>query len=166
MPAKKSSIGSVFIYAVSALIVILVVYFGWRGITAIYKANEESAVERMQMRMRADMSQLSMHYGTTAKFSYDLGGRFSRICFVGLYLNSTDSEQRDLALLDYPLILDSINSSMSSNVFALGEDFLAFDIGKIKIECAPFVFCINSTMGRISFLAEGGGDSVIIKNCE
>jgi len=163
---KKSSIGTVFIYAISAIVIILIFYFGYRAVTGFQKANEDSIAERMQLRMKADMNQLSIRYGTRIKFNYDTSKYFTKICFVDLNLNETNTEIRNNFLnSNYPLILDSINANSPNNVFAFGERVLAFDVGKLRVSCSPYVFCLNSTRGKISFFAEGGGDSVMI-TCE
>jgi len=156
---KKSTIGTVFIYAISAIIIVLIVYFGYRGISGIQKANEDAIMERMQLRMRADMSQISIRYGAIARFNYFVSPSYSAICFVDLF---NESAGRNETLQNYPLVWDSVQSGSPNNAFATGEKTLAFDAGKLRVGCEPYVFCVNSTKGRISFLAEGGGDSVII----
>ncbi len=163
---KKATIGSIFIYTISALIIILVVYFGYRGITSIQEANEEAIMEKFQLRMKADISKLAINYGTTASFSYPVAEGYEKLCFVDLHLNVTNEEIRNSSLQSgYPLIWDSVESKSPNNAFLLGKKFLAFDTGKIKVECEPFVYCINITRTTINFVAEGGGDSVIIQ-CE
>jgi len=159
---KKSAIGTVFVYAISAIIIVLVFYFGYRGIAGFQKANQDSIAEKMQLRMKADMSELSMHYGSSGRFNYDAGSYFTKICFVDLNLNQISEGTRNSALENYPLILDSITESSSNNAFGTGERFVAFDVGKLKVQCSPYFFCANVTNGKVSFYAEGGGDSVVI----
>ena len=164
MFVKKSSISAVFVYAVSAIIIILVVYFGYRAITGFANANDQSIMDRMQLRMKADMSQLSLRYGTQATLSYDITSKFNKMCFVDLSVAGDDASARDSSLENYSIILDSVQSNSSNNVFVLGESTIPFAVGKMKLRCPPFYLCVNSSHGRITFLAEGGGDSVIINN--
>ncbi len=160
---KKAQIGSVFVYAVSAIIIILVVYFGYRGITTLSKANENSITERFQLHLKADMSKLSLKYGTIAMLSYPVTNNYDKICFVDLTTNETETPIRNTALEQLnTLMFDSVTESGKSNAFLIGGKFIDFDVGKIKVKCAPYVICINNTRGKISFRAEGGGDAVII----
>ena len=118
---RKSSIETVFIYAISAIVVILILYFGYRGVTGFQKANDEGIIERTQMRMTSDISELSIHYGSTAKMSYDLTKNFNRICFVDLNLDPINASKRDYVLnQSFPLIMDSVQSNSTNNVFFVG----------------------------------------------
>jgi len=161
--SKKSSIGTVFIYAISSIVIILVFYFGYRGVIGLDKANQDSIAERMQLRMKADMDELSMHYGASARFSYDTSKYFTKICFVELHLNSTNELSRNATLrANHTLIWDSVSSASPSNVFGMGERFFSFDAGKMSVNCSPYIYCQDVKRGKVSFFAEGEGDSVKI----
>jgi hypothetical protein len=167
MKTKKSAVSHVFIYAISALIIIVVLYVGYRAVNGFQKANQNAIMEKFQLRLKADMSQLSMHYGSEGRFSYNIAGSYSRLCFVDLNpVNITSEQLRNSTLQqNYSIIWDSVKYKSPNNAFAFGETFLPFDSGRIHVECSPFILCINSSRGMISFKAIGEGDSVTIK-CE
>ena len=164
--SKKSSIYAVFIYAISAVIVILILYFGYRGITGFQKADQQSTMEKFQLRLKADMSQLSIRYGSIGYFSYPVAKGYTKMCFVDLTVAGNNITTRNNYILsnNYTLINDSV-ATTTKNAFILGDTFIAVDVGKMSINCSPFVYCINATKGKFTFLAEGEGDSVMIKNC-
>jgi len=166
---KKSSINAAFIYAISAVVVILVLYLGYRVVVGIQKSNERAIVERMQIKLRSDMNKLAIRYGSEGFFSYDVGKAFSTACFVDLFLNSTDEEARNIAINStdeppYNIIWDSVKENSTNNVFIMGENLLIFNAGKLHVGCQPYVFCINITRGKLEFYATASGDSVVI-NC-
>ncbi len=161
---KKSEISTVFIYAISVIIIIVVLYFGYRGVSGIQKANEDAKMEKMQLRLNADMRALSIRYGSVGRFSYDLNSDFRKLCFVDLNVAGVNATARNSYLANFLVINDSVASGKSENAFLVGKTTIALDVGKVRVSCNPFVFCINSSGGRISFFAEGGGDSVLI-NC-
>lgn len=160
---KKAAISTVFIYAISSIIIILVVYFGYRGISAMQEANEEAIMQRLKVKMQSDFSELSASHGTIARFTYGTGREYNKFCFVDLELNETSELLRNQFLAsDYPIIWDSVESGNPSNAFALGSSVLALNIGKLGVKCAPYVYCINISGNRIDFFAEGSGDEVLI----
>jgi len=164
--SKKSSIYAVFIYAISAVIVILILYFGYRGVTGLQKADQQSTMEKLQLRMKADMSQMSIRYGSTGYFSYPVARGYTKLCLVDLTVTGVNITARNnyISSNNYTLISDSI-ATATKNAFILGDTFIAVDVGRMSINCSPFVYCINATHGKFTFLAEGEGDSVMIKNC-
>ena len=158
---KKAAISGVFVYAISAIIIILVVYFGYRGITSFSQANEEQVAERLKLQMKSDLSRLSLKYGTSAVLNYPVPKTYSRICFVDL--NTEHGSQRNTKLEEISyLMYDSVVEGSQNNAFLLGEEFSGFDAGKLRVNCTPYVICFNTTRGRVSFRAEGGGDAVVI----
>ncbi len=161
---NNKAISSLFVYVISALIVILILFFGYRAISSFYEANEDSTMERFQLKIKSDFTKLSTHYGTTALMSYDVARSYDKICFVDLTVSGAGAVERDTALESInPLIADNVEEVGVENIFAFGKNnFLAFNAGPMKVKCSPYIYCINLTRTRISFFAQGYGDSVII----
>ena len=161
---KKSSIGSIFIYALSATIVILILYFGYKGISGINEARQESLLESAKLRMNADFSQIALRYDTTANFEYQLPSKFKELCFVDLFVAGENKTARDNAMSFYIIINDSVASNRSSNVFFVGEATEPFYAGKIRLSCSPYFYCFQPRAGRVNFQATGKGTYILIAN--
>lgn len=160
---KKAISDSIFIYVISALIIILIVYFGYRGITSMQKANDQSIIEKMQVQLKSDLSALSFHYGSKASLGYELTKKYNMMCFVDLTIDPAEKIIRDAYIEVHlsPLILDSVTGDNTNNVFLVGEDFLGFESGPVEID-EPYIYCVNKSGVYVKFNATGGGDRTYI----
>lgn len=159
---KKSSIHAIFIYTISALIAILILYFGYRGITGFQKADQQSTMEKLQLRLKADMSQLSIRYGSTGYFSYPVAKGYTKLCFIDKTVTGENISIRDGYISENMSLLINESIETANNVFILGDTFIAFDVGRMSLNCSPFAYCVVATKGKFTFLAEGQGDSVMV----
>ena len=164
MNKKSMEIGTVFIYALSMIIIALILYFGYRGIAGIYKASEENTLEQLKLNMKADMSQLAIKFGTTASFEYQMPAKFTRLCFADLYINDSYNKTARNNNITDALIKNSISGNLTNNAFLTGESTAPFDIGKTRVECSPFFVCFDRQANKVSFRATGRGTYVLI-NC-
>ena len=161
---KRSAIEAVFIYAISSIVIVLILYFGYKGITGIGNARQESMLEQAKLQIRADFSQIALRYDTTANFHYQLPSKFNKLCFADLLASEENKTLRDPELLNYQLIKDSVESNLPSNVFFVGETTDAFDAGKLRLSCSPFFACFQARAGIVTIQATGKGNYVLLAN--
>ncbi|MEM4336453.1 MAG: hypothetical protein QXG86_00415 [Candidatus Woesearchaeota archaeon] len=161
---KKSSISSVFIYVISSLVIVIILYFGYKGISGIYSARQESLLETTKMQIKADFSQIALRFNNEANFEYQLPSKFSKLCFLDLFVLEENRTLRDKELMNYPLIADSVTYNLTNNAFFVGDTIVPFDVGKIRVSCPPFFVCFEAKSGKIKFRVRGKGTYVLIAN--
>lgn len=160
---KKSQIGEVFIYLISTLIIILVLYYGYNAIKGISEKNKELSFVKFQNALRDMVSYTSSDYGTVRIEEFYLPGGYTEVCFADKDFMSDDLSK--ISEQDYPLVYDSISQSVSegrtisTNVFVLpgGSPFL---IEKMKVDNK--FFCTKVLQGKIKLRIEGKGDSALV----
>ena len=182
MMSRKSSIETVFVYALASIFIVLVLYFGYRGISGLYSAREQSILDTTKLQIKADMSQIAMSYNSVANFQYELPKKYNAICFVDLSVAGWEKEKRDELIRVFPLIADSVESNLTNNAFfvqsinkaatAVGDFSIQsasagavelFDIGKIRT-CPDSFVCFPKQGNKVRFQATGKGTYVIIGN--
>jgi hypothetical protein len=151
---KKSQIGQVFIYLVSTLIIILVLYYGYNAIKSIGKKQQELSYVKFQRALTDMVAYTSSDYGTVRVEDFSIPGGFNKVCFVDrdmVKLRNTSAISED----NYPLIYDSVQEGTQANVFVLpgGSPFY---IDKMKV--AGGFSCSDISQGKIRVRIEGRGD--------
>ncbi len=156
---KKSQIGQVFIYLISTLVIILVLYFGYNAISGITKKQQELSFVKFQTSLKDMVSYTSSDYGTVRVEDFYVPSTFTEVCFVDPHLITT----RDSSpiLQSYPVIIDSVESGVLADVFAL-QAGAPFYIEKINVT-GDFL-CVPVTNGKIRIRIEGKGDSAQISS--
>ena len=155
---KKSQIGSIFVYLISVLIIILVLYFGYGAISGIGKKAEDVAAANLEKTMADDIKQ-GASYGSIHINYYSIPQKYQEACFVDL--NKINAIKDSVSINAYLLIKDSIEANVQKNVFLFpgGESFYA---GKISITNYPYFKCFSPVGGRLKLQLNGLGDSTEI----
>ncbi|MBW3023090.1 hypothetical protein KY308_03225 [Candidatus Woesearchaeota archaeon] len=164
MNKKSMEIGAILTYALTAVIVMMILYFGYKGISGFYKAREDSLLQNTKLQIKADMSNIVLQYDSIATFQYEMPAKFSKLCFVDLFVTEGDKAIRDNSMDSYPIIKDSVLSDTSQNSFFAGESTEPFDVGKIRVSCEPYFVCFEKQGNRVLFRATGKGTYVLISN--
>jgi hypothetical protein len=156
---KKSQIEQVFIYLVSTLIIILVLFFGYGAIKNVTKKQKELSFVQFQKLLTDMVSYTSSDYGTVRIEDFVVPAGYTEVCLVDMSLIMT----ADTLLINsskYPIIYDSVSGSIRANVFVIpgGNPFFIEKMAvNDKFLCAPVV---NSKI-RLRF--EGKGDSTVVR---
>ena len=157
---SKGQIGQIFIYVISALIIILVLYYGYGAIQNIGQKQQELSYVKFQTSMSDMISYTSSDYGTVRMEDFLVPEGYSEVCFVDPYLITT----RDASTIpeaEYPLIYDSVEDGVRANIFVIpgGQPFYN---EKIFIEDSSKFKCFAVVQGKISLRIEGLGDKAKI----
>lgn len=152
---KKSQASEVLIYAISAIVVILILYFGYRGVSSFIKARESAEIEKFKLQLKSDISNAALDYGSVKILTYDLPKKYNSICFV-------DLKNVEINSITNPIISDSVESGSPNNAFLIGKETEGIDAGPLSVECEPYFRCINKTIGKINLTVEGRGRNALL----
>ena len=156
---KKSQIGQVFIYLISTLVIVLVLYFGYSAISSIGKKQQELSFIKFQTSLKDMVSYTSSDYGTVRVEDFYVPSSFTEVCFVDPDIITTrDSSAINLS---YPIIKDSVESGVLADVFTLPGG-APFYIEKINV--TRDFLCFPVMNGKVRIRIEGKGDSAQISS--
>jgi hypothetical protein len=153
MKSRKSQANQIFIWALAAIMMTLLLIFGYRAINTITNRGEQVQYLGFQNELRSIMES-TMDYGAERRASFRPPAGFKEVCFVKTYggLPSVNAVPED-----YPLIRDNINSQIStSNVYLVKEvSEESFSIGDIDVDGG--FLCVEVNRGEIKLRIEGFG---------
>lgn len=147
--------GHIVVYAVVALVAILIFYFGYKAVFGVTQTQESSMIELLKLQQKADVSRISTDQKATMSFAYQLPSDYNEFCFVDL----TRKGQLNMSYLmaNYPVIYNSVESGTDYNAFLIGKDTIAYNVRSIRVDCAPHFACFNKTGTRLLYKLKGMG---------
>jgi len=152
---RKAQASEVLIYAISAIVVILILYFGYRGVSSFMKARESAELEKFKIQLKSDIQNAALDYGSLKILTYEIPQQYNSICLIDLKSVITNE-------IKNPIIKDSIETQSKNNAFLIGKETIGFEAGPLSIECKPYFLCINKTVGKIKLKLEGKGTSAML----
>jgi len=147
--------GHIVVYTVVALVAILIFYFGYKAVFGVTQTQESSMIELLKLQQKADVSRISTDQKAIMSFAYQLPSDYNEFCFVDL----TRKNQLNMSYLmaNYPVIYNSVESGTDYNAFLIGKDTIAYNVGSIRVDCAPHFACFNKTGTRLLYKLKGMG---------
>ncbi|MBW3022548.1 hypothetical protein KY308_00400 [Candidatus Woesearchaeota archaeon] len=168
MKSKKSQIGQIFIYLISTLIIVLVLYYGYTAIKNIGKKQEQLELVKFQKAIGDTITYTSSDYGTVRIETFTVPVIFREVCFVDyeslIKLNVTEDPAGNpiISQAQYPLIYNSVKDRVRQNVFPL-PDGTPFFVEKMWVDPDEKGFvCFDVSQGSIKVRIEGFGDKAKI----
>src|SRR3989338_8826440 len=157
---RKSQIsGTVFVYIFSAIIIAMILIFGYRSIIGTKEKIEQKELELFKNRIISDINSMGSDFGSSKEVSYSIPSQ-TQLCLF-------DLEKKDVIFKNLPegfnvLIIDSIRNNIRKNAFVWGNEiFEPFYIGEMEIN-EPYFQCLKPIAGKASFVIEGLGNRTLI----
>ncbi|MEM4336446.1 MAG: hypothetical protein QXG86_00380 [Candidatus Woesearchaeota archaeon] len=157
---KKSQIGQIFIYIISTIIVVLILYYGYAAVKNIGKKQEQLALVKFQRNIGDTIVYTSSDYGTVRVESFSVPVKFTEVCFVDPSLIAR-GDASPIDSLKYPIIANSVADKVNNNVFPL-PDGVPFYIDKLWVSDNGGFLCFPVKQGTIAVRIEGFGDKAKI----
>jgi hypothetical protein len=153
---KGQLIGQVFIYLITILVVSFILFFGYRAMMTFKEKSEQVSLIQLKNDLQNTVEVLSFDYGSVREKRFVVPETINQVCFVQNY-----GGMPTLQNTPYPLIEDSVNSGVDSNVFLIAANVEeSFYLEKIS---APTVlFCVPVIANQITLRMEGRGDHTAI----
>lgn len=157
---KKSQIsGTVFVYMFSAIIIAVILIFGYRSIIGTQESIEQTELAMFKNKIISDIESIIADFGSSKEVSYSIPSQ-TELCIFDL--SKKESIFENLPPDFNPLIIDSIRNNVRKNAFVWGNEiFEPFYIGEIEIR-EPYFYCLNPVAGKVSFVIEGLGNRTLI----
>jgi hypothetical protein len=153
---KKSEVSQVFIYISTAMVIVIVLGFGFSWLFNLYK--NVSDVECLQFKKNLELKvRNNIDYGKVDISPLKVDCNFREICFVSdpIMFNPQVTSN------EYPIINDSLNGKIKSNVFfrnQISESFFYLE----KLEVKDHIKCFNITRLSLELRFEGKGSHVLL----
>ena len=151
--------GTVFVYMFSAIIIALVLIFGYRSIIGTKEKIEQTELALFKNQIISDIRAMSADFGSSKEVSYSMPQQ-TELCLFDL--EKKDAIFGNLPEDFNPLIIDSIRNNIRKNAFVWGNEiFEPFYAGEIEIK-EPYFQCLKPIAGKVSFVIEGLGNRTLI----
>ena len=157
---RKSQIsGTVFVYLFSAIVIALILIFGYRSIIGTKEKIEQTELAILKNKVISDIGTIMTDFGSSKTVSYSIPSQ-TELCIFDL--SKKEGIFENLPANFNPLIIDSIRNDIKKNAFVWGNEiFEPFYAGEIEIK-EPYFYCIKPIAGKVSFVIEGLGNRTLI----
>jgi hypothetical protein len=165
----------VIVYILAAVVMSLVLIFGYQAIQTITKNMEMAQFIRFKTDLSDGITSIAGRYGSSKVIELDCPAKFTKVCFVDLDVIKVDEvndESSPISQIKEPLIMYSINDMVNPNLnFAKRNVFLCppcteqMYVGRIAFDDMdpddPFM-CFAPSNGKLTLTVEGLGDGTRI----
>ena len=151
--------GTVFVYIFSAIIIAMILIFGYRSIIGTKEKVQQTELAVFTNQIISDIKSMSADFGSSKEVSYSIPSQ-TQLCLF-------DLEKKDAIFENLPegfnvLIIDSIRNNLRKNAFVWGNEiFEPFYIGEIEIN-EPYFQCLKPIAGKVRLVIEGLGNRTLI----
>jgi len=173
MSKGQEIIGQIFVYMLSAAVIIFVVVYGYGAVKNFKQKSEEIADIRFNQNLKESFNRLYTNIGSTIVYDnnnrFPVSSNYKKVCFAETDTNDYVSAE---ALSSYPLIKASIcgsgqcnncNDCSRDNVFLVTDDMeKSFYIKNLEVGNNNNFLCINVENGHINFKLESKGKYVLV----
>jgi len=159
MTKKRGQMGgTVFVYMLSAIIIALILIFGYRSIVGTQESIEQTELALFKNKIISDIGAMRTDFGSSKTVSYSIPSQ-TQLCIFDL--GKKEEIFENLPVNFNILIIDSIRSNIRKNAFVFGSIFESYYVGDIEIN-EPFFKCFEPSAGKVSFVIEGLGNRTLI----
>ncbi len=148
---RRAQASQVFIWALAAILMTLLLLFGYRAINSLTERGEQVNCLEFQNNLRSTIESTT-DYGAERRATFRPPAGYKKVCFIKTYGGLPPS-----TIIDDPIIKDNVESQIKdANVFLvkeIAED--SFSVGDIDVEGG--YLCVSVTRGEIKLRIEGFG---------
>ena len=154
---KAQSHGLVVVYLLTAVVVFLILVFGYTTILEFKHRSISGKLSELTIGIETEITIISSQYGSIKFKVFDTPILLEKVCFV-----ETTADQIDYTDM-HLLIEDSVKSGAKQNVFFIGKEiFESAYVGNIIINNESNIACDMINYNQIGIHFEGRGHSAVI----
>lgn len=163
MSKKAQLISQVFVYIISAMVLILILFFGYRTVAGLSQKNEQLLLYRFVQDLTSSVDDMRLRYGSVDIPDFSFSNTFDELCFV-----------TDKALVsDLPTLKNNrpgIHNSWIAgeyDIFSLPTSDVRLKIANLEVKNdlkQPATYCCFKVDGKISLRLEGAGKTVVLSS--
>lgn len=153
MHSKKGFLTSqVLIYAFGLIILILIIFTGYKAIISFFSAADTSGFNTLSAKFSSDMASLSLRKDEIKKFTYSIPQGYQKFCVFD-FNNNINVNSSIFSSFPY---LKTLLNNKRENIFFLDDNYyFSFRNDELKISGYPYYYCVDIKTGSISFSAKG-----------
>ena len=162
MTSKKGATQQAFVYAVSAIIIIAVLLFGYSTISSLQQTKDSRGEIQFKTKLQNDIEIASQKYGSVNSKSYTIPNGYTKLCFINPENVGTDD-------IENPIINNSVRNGLKQNVFLFGDNKkpIQLHIKNLRLKFNPYYKCLDvSGKRQFELNIEGGGNKAWIRFVE
>ncbi|MBI4739180.1 hypothetical protein HY772_06510 [Candidatus Woesearchaeota archaeon] len=159
--SKAQIVGQVFIYAISIIMIALILAYGYKAIKDFSKRGEEVALITLKSSMQNAFKGIVSDYGTIKRPDLDIPGKYKKVCFTASESDGVGTPLCMAGTADYEPLVCSVWGGRD-NTFLLPDGSDAFSVGEITIEGGAPYACFNVLNNKIKLQLKSLGDKVEI----
>jgi hypothetical protein len=164
---RAQIVGQIFIYAISIIVVTLILAYGYKAIRDFSKRGEEVAYITLRSNFQNAFKSIVSDYGTIKRPDFDVPGKFKRVCLTmpnkdpGSPLCQTGNVEHE------PIVCAGWETGRD-NVYLVPDGSQSFSVGDITIEGGRTYLCFDVINGKIKMQLKSLGDKVEVScyDCE
>jgi len=157
----KSQVQMAVVYIFSAIVVLIILGFGYMQISESRKTFSEASKLALQAKIKKGIDSMAYQFGSSKEVYYDVSDEIKEMCF-----SEPKSDPSCIGCQkerDHQTASVFMNDNPSDNVFLVGDSIEgSFKIDKLTTGCCDFV-CAKNKANRISFKFVGLGDKTMAK---
>ena len=160
---KGMIVSKIFIYILSALIIVMIVIFGMRALLSISEKQRTVLLIALEEETKSLIDRVADKIGTVENVKISVHSDVDEVCFIDLSKADVIMEKTTLPA-KYPLIRNIIEEGATDNAFVIsGEEVIeTYDAGDVCIDSYPHYSCVKAKNQVLDVLAEGKGDCTSI----
>ena len=154
---KAQSHGLVVVYLLTAVIVFLILAFGYTTILEFKNRGISGKLSELKVQIETEITVITSQYGSIKYKVFSSPILLKKVCFVETTAYPIDY------IGSHPLIEDSVKSGAKENAFFIGKGiFESTYVGDIIIDDESNIGCVNVNNNEIGIHFEGRGNSAVI----
>ncbi|MBI5398943.1 hypothetical protein HZB03_05760 [Candidatus Woesearchaeota archaeon] len=162
---KAQIVGQVFIYAISIIMITLILAYGYKAIKDFSKRGEEVALITLKSSVQNAFRGILSDYGTIKRPDLDIPGNYKKVCFIESGSSGVGTPLCMAGTTDYePLVCSAWGGR--DNAFLIPDGSDAFNVGEITIEGGVPYACFDVVNNKINLQLKSLGDKVEISTYE
>ena len=154
---KAQSHGLVVVYLLTAVVVFLILTFGYTTILEFKYRSVSGRLSELKVGIESEITVISSQYGSIKYKVFSTPMLLEKVCFVETTANPIDFTGK------HPLIEDSVKSGAKENAFFIGKEiFESTYVGSIIIDHETNINCGEVGQNQTGINFEGRGHSAVI----
>ena len=158
---KGQMIGQIFVFILAMVILVLIVFFGFKAMAGFQNTGEEVGLVKFETELKSSIKTISLDYGSMRKKIISLPSNYKKLCFIDL----SQREKAIAALGQYPIIRNALEDGSDQNIFLDPMAKIEIEVGKITLKTKKDnkygtpVLCVPIQKGKVELRLEGLGGS-------
>lgn len=149
---------SLFLIIFSILIIVLILFFGFKAVTSMREKAEKSSLIKFRETFKNDLESQKKNVGSVSIKEYLLPEGVNEICFLDI--NNANPDQ----IINHEIMKLSLTNGEPENIFlTLKSRVETMQIEDLRLENDPYYSCYYPIGGKIKITIKSDGESIQVR---